>query len=1010
MQRFLRSLPIVLVTLSLFILIPLAEAAEQLEFKPDAISAGAEAAALAPRIPESIKLEGSPTGGLGEKSFVPGIGFLAYNFDDNAAENGGFLFIPPDPMGSAGLDRLIAVVNAGIECRSKTGTLLFRDSLKDFFSPLGSQTLGTNGFDPKIVYDHYADRFLVVALERWSTANGNPSNESRILVAVSKTPSPATSTAADWWYLAIDSKVNIAGSDNWADYPGFEVDEEAVYITNNMFPFTTGNFGVRLWIIDKGEVGGFYAGSTASWSIHNPVPAGFFDQTMMPALVHGPGGVGGPGSNIGTFLVSYSSLTYGGAGQPEAVQVIRVDNPLGSPVFTGEFVTVGDLEDVGGAFGFPGIPDAPQSGSAALIEVNDSRALDAVWRDNSLWMTTTIKPNLANDPVNVGQATAHWFRFNTSAVPAPISVADQGNIGGEDIAGNTWTFFPSVAVNSNGDAKFGFSASAPTIYCGAYFAGREAGDPAGTVQASGVVQAGLDYYVRTFGGSRNRWGDYSGISVDPADDSTFWIYNEYAAIRGTPISGEDGRWGTAWKACSVSNQIHAIVYPLQALNGPVSLNTLPNGTGDSMTTAQLWDGVPGNAPIDVDATIGVRLIDGSGNPVVGFPANQITVAAEFGGWSQCGGYVLTADVPTDINGQTTISGALFAGGYSGPGEHMVVVVNSPLLASTTYPGGLSGLQYWVNSADVTGDLAVNLGDVQAFAAAYYAPTYKYSADFWWDGVVQLGDVPIMAAGYGATCPGAKSSGAMLETAGAMGIVFDRVDGLPARMVSRDRQLDAFVVLDPAAAGGGIEAFTANIRTSGNVVIHSREILGQGIDLGQGKEFVVGYAAPRGGDGQLAVARLRISVTDEQPAYLWLEAGRGSAGSLPAVLRDGEMLGVRPVSGNVESAVASLNDKNFELGDRTPVAQNLSLNIAPNPFNPMTEIRFNLPADGAVELRIYDAGGKLVTTLTNEVMTAGEHMVVWNGTDRTGRSVASGVYFSALRTSSGSRMEKMLLMK
>ena len=63
-------------------------------------------------------MEGSPNGNLGDKAFVPGIGFLAFNFDDNATENGGFVFIPPDPIGSAGLDRLIGVVNAGIECRT----------------------------------------------------------------------------------------------------------------------------------------------------------------------------------------------------------------------------------------------------------------------------------------------------------------------------------------------------------------------------------------------------------------------------------------------------------------------------------------------------------------------------------------------------------------------------------------------------------------------------------------------------------------------------------------------------------------------------------------------------------------------------------------------------------------------------------------------------------------------------------------------------------------------------
>ncbi len=90
----------------------------------------------------------------------------------------------------------------------------------------------------------------------------------------------------------------------------------------------------------------------------------------------------------------------------------------------------------------------------------------------------------------------------------------------------------------------GFAASAPGIFPGAYYTGRKPSDPAGTVQPAETLAAGVDYYIRTFGGARNRWGDYSGMSVNPADDRTFWVYNQYALTRGTVISAEDGRWGT----------------------------------------------------------------------------------------------------------------------------------------------------------------------------------------------------------------------------------------------------------------------------------------------------------------------------------------------------------------------------------------------------------------------------------------------------------------------------------
>ena len=465
--------------------------------------------------------------------------FDGFGFDENGTEIGTY-FIPPDPIGAAGPDRLIAVVNVMIEARGKTGTLLWRDSLRDFFAPLGAATLGTFGFDPKVIYDQYEDRFVVVALERTDIDRGDPADESRILVAVSRSATPASPTAADWYYIAIDSAATIGGIPHWADYPGFEVDEEAVYITNNMFSFSSfgGLFGgVRLWIIDKG-VGssGFYDGGPATIGVYDPYAGGGIETTTMPAHVFGAGGIG-PG--IGTFLVSYSGISNGST---EAIQVIRIDDPLGTPLFSQEYVDIGDIEGPS----FPSLPDAPQNGTTTLIEVNDRRALDAVWRDNALWLVATILPNSGPD---ANETTAHWVRLDTSAAPGgPITLADQGNIGGEDIhpAGDVSTFFPSIAVNSAGDAAFGFAASSPAIYGGAYAAQRDVTDPPGTVGATQVVRAGVDYYIRTFGGPRNRWGDYSGIALDPTNDDTYWVFNEWADQRGTIISGEDGRWGTTW--------------------------------------------------------------------------------------------------------------------------------------------------------------------------------------------------------------------------------------------------------------------------------------------------------------------------------------------------------------------------------------------------------------------------------------------------------------------------------
>jgi hypothetical protein len=83
---------------------------------------------------------------------------------------------------------------------------------------------------------------------------------------------------------------------------------------------------------------------------------------------------------------------------------------------------------------------------------------------------------------------------------------------------------------------------------------------------------------------------------------------------------------------------------------------------------------------------------------------------------------------------------------------------------------------------------------------------------------------------------------------------------------------------------------------------------------------------------------------------------------------------------------------------------------PNPFNPLTKIDFSLPKTGRVVITIYNLLGQEVTTLINERLDYGYHTVTWQGTDRMGRPVGSGVYFSELKAAGNRKTRKMLLLK
>ncbi len=90
---------------------------------------------------------------------------------------------------------------------------------------------------------------------------------------------------------------------------------------------------------------------------------------------------------------------------------------------------------------------------------------------------------------------------------------------------------------------------------------------------------------------------------------------------------------------------------------------------------------------------------------------------------------------------------------------------------------------------------------------------------------------------------------------------------------------------------------------------------------------------------------------------------------------------------------------------------------PNPFNPATNISYTLRSTGGIggapartNLAVYNVLGQRVKTLVDEVQIPGTHVVSWNGTDRFGRRVASGVYFYRLKRGDDSETKKMVLLK
>ncbi len=135
------------------------------------------------------------------------------------------------------------------------------------------------------------------------------------------------------------------------------------------------------------------------------------------------------------------------------------------------------------------------------------------------------------------------------------------------------------------------------------------------------------------------------------------------------------------------------------------------------------------------------------------------------------------------------------------------------------------------------------------------------------------------------------------------------------------------------------------------------------------------------------------------------AAQGTAPEL--VLLSKVVFGSIPASCiQVPVPVGTRNEDEPDVPRQTFLHQNV-----PNPFNPTTQIQFDLAHGGRVALRIYDVAGRLVRTLIDKDMAAGRgYKEIWHGLDDQNLRVASGIYFYRLDAAGVTFTKKMVIMK
>lgn len=179
----------------------------------------------------------------------------------------------------------------------------------------------------------------------------------------------------------------------------------------------------------------------------------------------------------------------------------------------------------------------------------------------------------------------------------------------------------------------------------------------------------------------------------------------------------------------------------------VSVFTVPDGTGRPLTNCFEWGGGPANVQIEV------YLGDALG-PCVGYPNRRVQINKGSPTQVWCSGslYPPASHKPNCADSATSGAGfTYFSNSYHGGGHTWmtrVYVFNG--IGWNYLPTVLDNVHF--NSADMNGDLVVDLTDVSLFVPCWYTVPIPYECDFCWDGVGDLSDVVLMAMAYGRSCP------------------------------------------------------------------------------------------------------------------------------------------------------------------------------------------------------------------------------------------------------------------
>jgi uncharacterized repeat protein (TIGR01451 family) len=465
---------------------------------------------------------------------------------------------PPDNNGSVGNDQYVETVNTRYQvwslnrANNTVTSVAGPSNINSLWSGfVGSNCSTRNDGDPVVLYDKVANRWLISQFT--SAATGGFYYQ---CVAISTTPN-----AAGTYYRYAFAVPN----GNFGDYPHYGVWTDAYYMMAHGFTAASGGSytGALFAAMDRTKM--LAGDSTATWQvIIDPAEGGH-----MPADLDGFAPP--PGGAPGIFVSLHSDGMY----------LYRMKVDFATPANTARTLQA-KMPVAPSTAACGGGNCIPQPGSTATVDSLADRLMFRLAYRNFVDHESLVISHSVDPSITGVLSGVRWYDFRISGTPDATCATypcayQQGTIA--DAANGRSRWMPSMSMDGAENILVGYSTTGKTNATENHsirYTGRAKTDPLGVMTAPEATVFTGTRNVSNTQLSPGRWGDYTSMSIDPADDCTFWYANEYY-VTGTT---GNGTWRTR-----------------------IASSRFPDGTGAGQCSASTCTTRPTDAPVIGSASV-----------------------------------------------------------------------------------------------------------------------------------------------------------------------------------------------------------------------------------------------------------------------------------------------------------------------------------------------------------------------------------------------------------------------